>query len=207
MKESNVIFVLLRQPRLNDPRPDPFWEFGSFGCTSCHNKNLMNPNKAKELNGKRLAFAQGGPHGFKLVLLSPPIITKPRGRVIEAKWKIEHMPFRYDCAPLIIDKVGNTDIPSIINEIRAINRQTWLGKFSSAFRSRRKPVSQKIAGEIIKINNNTVLKGDSVLAVTYVEALPFFFLSEDKDRRKTYESVVNHLLLKNQICYNGDKRK
>lgn len=198
MKECNVIIVLLRQPRLNDMRSDPFWEFGSFGLTSCHKKNLMNPNKAKELDGKRLAFAQGGPHGFKLVMLSPPIITKKHGRVIEAKWEPQRMPFKYNSAPLFIDNEGKTDIPSIKNKIKDINRKTWLGKFSSAFRSRRKPVSQRIADEIIKINNKTLLKGDSVLAEKYEEALPPKKIPGliDRNRQETYNSILNKLVKK-----------
>src|SRR6185312_13769949 len=54
MDDPKVIIVMLRQPRLDSPnemRTDPLWEFGSFGCTGCHRKNLMNPNKLTELNG------------------------------------------------------------------------------------------------------------------------------------------------------------
>jgi hypothetical protein len=41
---SNQVFVvMLRRPRKNDRRSDPFWEFGSFGCTGCHGKNLLHP--------------------------------------------------------------------------------------------------------------------------------------------------------------------
>ena len=37
-----VILVLLRQPSsaVTERRDDPFWEFGSFGCTGCHGRNL-----------------------------------------------------------------------------------------------------------------------------------------------------------------------
>ena len=61
MDDPRVIIVMLRQPRLNDPnemRTDPLWEFGSFGCTGCHRRSLMNPKKLTELNGTRFAFAQ-----------------------------------------------------------------------------------------------------------------------------------------------------
>ena len=75
MKPDRVIIVHLRQPRRNDPqetRADPFYELGSFGCTKCHSMNLMHPRRAHELDGARFAFAQGGPLGFRLILLTPP---------------------------------------------------------------------------------------------------------------------------------------
>ena len=64
--EAGVIIVMLRRPRKNDPRKDPFFEYGSFGLTGCHRTNLL-ANKAAA--GCRLAFAQGGPSGFRLVML------------------------------------------------------------------------------------------------------------------------------------------
>ena len=76
MNPSNIVIVMLRRPNKNDQgemRSDPFWEFGSFGCTGCHRRNLLSPKRAKELEGLRLAFAQGGPEGMKLVHLTPPV--------------------------------------------------------------------------------------------------------------------------------------
>ncbi len=74
MAEVNVYFVHLRRPRnLNDQRADPFYEYGSFGCTGCHSKNLLHPRHAEKLNGARLAFVQGGNLGSRLVFLTPPI--------------------------------------------------------------------------------------------------------------------------------------
>lgn len=51
MGDPQVVFVMLRQPRRDNPgemRTDPLWEFGSFGCTRCHSRNLMNPFKVHE---------------------------------------------------------------------------------------------------------------------------------------------------------------
>src|SRR5262245_17851537 len=96
--QERVILVMLRRPRLNDPkesRADPFWEFGSFGCTRCHHANLMNPKKLGELNGVRLGFAQNGPLGVKLVYLTPPIRTLHHGAFGEAKWRPTEMPLSY----------------------------------------------------------------------------------------------------------------
>ena len=93
---------MLRQPRLGDPnemRTDPLWEFGSFGCTRCHRKNLMNIRKLNELNGARFAFAQNGSLGIKLVHVTPPVRMLHHGNFGEAKWDAAEMPLRYDAAP------------------------------------------------------------------------------------------------------------
>jgi hypothetical protein len=47
-----VIMVHLRRPKThcpNEMRSDPFWEFGSFGCTRCHGRILMNPPRSMRL--------------------------------------------------------------------------------------------------------------------------------------------------------------
>lgn len=40
---EKIFIVHLRQPSNNadEKRSDPFWEFGSFGLTGCHCKNLL----------------------------------------------------------------------------------------------------------------------------------------------------------------------
>ena len=44
MPGKKVILVHLRRPRSrSDKRDDPFWEFGSFGITGCHARNLLHP--------------------------------------------------------------------------------------------------------------------------------------------------------------------
>src|SRR5579883_2810522 len=103
-----VIVVHLRQPRAGDPtegREDPFWEAGSFGITGCHGRNLLHPDNAAALQGARLAFAQGGDQGFKLVYLTPPVTAVRRGGRVEANWE-PGRPFKYAEAPLLIDMRG-----------------------------------------------------------------------------------------------------
>lgn len=124
---ERVVVVHLRRPNRDDPREmrsDPFWEFGSFGCTGCHRRNLMNPRRIHELEGTRLAFAQGGPKGFRLVLLTPPVeVVRHRDRC-ELRWEPARMPFRYDSAPLLVDAEGKSDFPSLehLTFIRASSR-------------------------------------------------------------------------------------
>ena len=190
---NEVIIVVLRKP-YNDPnekRSDPFWEFGSFGCTKCHYANLMSPKTAEELEGKRLAFAQGGNEGFRLVYLTPPIKVVRHYNCIEAKWSPISMPFKYINAPLLIDNQGNTDVRSIKNEIKNVNRTTWVAKFSSAFRSRKRPVSEQIASELISIYEiNRRPKNSNTIATNYEEALPFNLPQKDRSRRATYLSLI-----------------
>src|SRR5438552_2689740 len=111
---ERVVVVHLRRPVRSDPeemRSDPFWEFGSFGLTGCHSKNLMNPEKLSELNGVRLAFAQGGELGMRFVYLSPRVKTTRHAGLCEATWKPTKMPFRYPEAPLLIGNDGQTRFP------------------------------------------------------------------------------------------------
>jgi hypothetical protein len=203
MEKSKVVIVHLRQPdnRPDEKRSDPFWEFGSFGCTGCHSTNLMNPKNANQLDGKRLAFAQNGGQGFKLVFLSPPISITNYENLIEAKWTPECMPFKYTSAPLIIDKYGNTDIPSIKDKIKDVNRTTWVSKFSSKFRSRKRPVCYRIAYEIIEVYDRFLSKGNNVLAKNYVEALPYCPPLPDTTRHKTYRYIID--MLHERINYNN----
>ena len=110
-KALRVFLVHLRRPGRDDLRADPFYEFGSFGCTTCHYTNLLHQNHAEELKGARLAFVQGGKLGSRLVFLTPPIreVRKwrklDRGKWIrftEVKWKPGKMPFKYEQAPILV---------------------------------------------------------------------------------------------------------
>jgi hypothetical protein len=78
MAAPKVFFVHLRRPGSDDPRTDPLYEFGSFGCTKCHCSNLFHPRHAEDLKGSRLAFVQGGDDGSRLVFLTPPITVRVR---------------------------------------------------------------------------------------------------------------------------------
>jgi len=197
LSETKVILVVLRQPK-KDPkemRPDPFWEFGSFGCTSCHSKNLMHPRNAALIRSSQLAFSQGGPQCFKLVHLTPPIreviVYSDR---CEARWEPAIMPFRYDDAPLLIDNQGKTHVPSLKKMIEDVNRNTWCGKFSSKFRSRKQPVNDDIAKEIKEVYHKTrSRRGPIVISKHYVDALPRPPPVIDNERETTYQSYLSRL--------------
>jgi hypothetical protein len=204
MPASNVIIVHLRQPFRSDPsekRSDPFWEFGSFGITTCHSNNLMRPGKSKRLKNARLAFAQGGKGKMKLVFLTPPI-----SRVVEYEDRSEVLwkpsaPFRFGKAPVLIDNDGNSDFPMLIKTTMSARRGTWLGRFSSKFRSRTACLESPLAEEIIAVFDAAykAASGED-LATSYVEALPYKPPFIDTEREKTYEDGVKEAIRQRHGC-------
>ncbi len=190
MAHPKVIIVHLRRPTLSDPnemRTDPFWEFGSFGCTRCHQRNLMNPNKLHLLKGGRLAFAQGGDEGIKLVHLTPPIDVAHHGSFGEVKWQPIKMPFKYAKAPLLINNYGHSDFQLLKKSIERTNCSTWAAKFASRFRSRRRPLDSEIGQEIVEIfaQKMTVASPDWFASI-YADALPYPPPKIDHNREQTY---------------------
>jgi hypothetical protein len=213
MQDSKVVIVHLRRPNQRDKkekRSDPFYEFGSFGCTGCHNKNLMNPKKIKELDGVKLAFAQGGGEGFKLILLTPPVKIEKHLNCCEAHWEHKNnRPFKYHLAPLLIDKGGHSDFPFLKKILQKGKRfkSTREGQFSSNFRSRRRPLDPADARKLIKIYsrfNKTAKKGD--FARNYVEAMHKQPPKPDDNRKETYKGFRRKAKnAKHRIC--GCRRK
>jgi hypothetical protein len=187
---TKVFVVYLRTPNMqkkNESRDDPFWEFGSFGCTGCHKHNLMNPKKADELDGARLAFVQGGPAGVKLVHVTPQIKVGHHGHICEAKWHPKDMPLTYDSAPTVVNKEGYSDIRLLQDEVSDKNRRTWACKFASAFRSRREPLSKEISDQVIATYKRFRARRSSKVAKTYVGAMPYQPPRVEQNRRARYE--------------------
>ena len=192
--EDRVVVVHLRRPVRTNPdemRSDPFWEFGSFGCTGCHGHNLMNPRKINELAGVRLAFAQGGASGFRLVMLTPPVEVVRHTHRCELRWTPAEMPFRYDAAPLLINADGESNFPQVRRMIRTANRTTWPAQFSSKFRSRRRPLPHDVAAELCQeYQRLRAVAKPSDFSSGYEEALPYPPNLVDRKRRKTYERLL-----------------
>jgi hypothetical protein len=168
-----VFIVCLRQPgSTRDYREDPYWEVGSFGCTGCHQTNLLNPAAKHIPNRARLAFAQGGRLGVKLVLLTPAVQVAPQGDTLEVKWK-PRMPFRYADAPLLVNKRGDTDFPSFKLYVAKSKSASWLQKLSSKCRSRAQALPPAVAAELIERFDATRAKAARrLLADTYLDAIP-----------------------------------
>ncbi len=198
MQTESLNLVLLRQPmthRPNERRSDPFWEFGSFGRTGCHSHNLLGARSAPTLVGRRLGFAQGGVAGFRLVFITPPIrqVTAYRidGRLFhEATWAGKTWPFRYATAPLLVDNEGRTDFPCILALVRAANRPSWIAKFSSKFRSRTVPLPARESSEIIGTYEESLRHAEHPLAQSYEDALPYPPNLVDRQRRRTFEELI-----------------
>lgn len=191
MDSPRVVVVMLRRPRLGDPgemRTDPLWEFGSFGCTHCHRRNLMNPKKLTEHNGARFAFAQNGSLGVKLVHVTPPVTMVHHGMFGEATWKPAAMPLRYDSAPILINNFGASDIPTLVEMIRNVRRRSPVAQFASKFRSRRQPLPDHVGRDLLDAYQR-FRAGDASVAETYVDALPYPPPLIDRDRAATYRCL------------------
>jgi hypothetical protein len=195
METDKIVIVHLRRPGKHDPRNDPFWEFGSFGITGCHKDNLLNPKKIHELEGVRLAFAQGGKDGFKLVFVTPRISTAKHRKVSEARWQPASMPLRYDQAPTLVANDG-TMMGGMREALQGADRSTLEAKFSSRFRSRREPINQdfpelaeQIATEFARHYKRAKESGG--VARKYDEALPWKIDGPDRQRQETYERKLD----------------
>ncbi|MCA9288023.1 MAG: hypothetical protein KDA05_05530 [Phycisphaerales bacterium] len=189
MTDPRINIVLLRQPdraKKTEMRSDPFYEFGSFGCTQCHRKNLMHRAKAHELRGARFAFAQGGPLGFRLVHLTPPVSVVRHPDRIEVIWEPAEQPFRYDRAPVLAGPKGETDFPALLVKLQDVDRPTWPARFSSAFRSRRTPLAPVVALQIASVFERLRQAAPpDALAASYIDALPYAPNRPDPDRAGT----------------------
>ena len=183
--EPKVIICTLRMAEgASDCRLDPFWKQGSFGLTGCHARNLMHYGKHDKLHGARLAFAQAGPDESKpnsrepkerkLVYMTPPITTKIHKRngvkLVEACWEPSR-PLAYKSAPVLASNIRPSDFPTFYEEhVKHTKRNTPIAKFSSRFRSRRKPLNPPSARELIKVYDCHRNNGD-VIESCYTEAL------------------------------------
>jgi hypothetical protein len=202
-----VIIVMLRRPKSSaeESRTDPYWEFGSFGTTGCHNRSVMNPLRIKELDGKRFAFAQGGPLGFRLVHVTPPLSTRqlPNG-LCEALWAPPDMPLLYKASPCLIDNSGHSDCPSIIPYFSGVKRHTWEARFGSAFRTSRLPLAGVVGAELLRVYSERRLAFPSAVAQTYVDALPYPppRVDDDEARRRGYESRIRR-----EGCQSNTRRR
>lgn len=145
--------VYLRQPHgLDDERSEPFWEFGSFGRTGCHRRNLLSRNSPLKAEDQ-LAFLQGGNAEVRIVGVTPPLFETSRrevsGELQEINWDPSYRPLSYKSAPLLINNDGRTEFPSIMQLIRDAARSTWCGKLGSCMRSRTTALDDALAKEIL----------------------------------------------------------
>ena len=198
MAEPKVFFIHLRRPdraNPNERRDDPFYEFGSFGCTKCHSSNLFHPRHANELEGARLAFIQGGPLGSRLVFLTPAITLKIRQeRWLEARWTPAEKPFKYFRAPIVAYKDDASAFPLI--EAAALNTRcpTVESGLSSLFRSRAYPLEPRLASQVIRVYERLrATAAASDLASSYHEALPYDPPKIDRNRKASYGSRIAEL--------------
>lgn len=182
-----VTIVHLRRPRSDDPRTDPLYEFGSFGLTGCHRTNLLADRDAA---GCRLAFAQGGDLGFRLVMVTPPVDIRELAHVCEAIWSPGAMPLRYETAPLLIDNDGTSDVDGMREFLDGVNRSTWRERFSSSFRTRKQPLDAALAASLVRAWDRAI-EDSAQCAEAYWEALPYWDPEAvDRDRHGTHQTLL-----------------
>jgi hypothetical protein len=200
---DRLFIVMLRRPRNDDPRSDPFWEFGSFGCTGCHGKNLLHPKNCQIRNGDRLAFVQGGHLGARLLLVTPPVERfdhaggSLKGRV-ELRWDSGQKPFRYDRAPSLFDSPtpGRAGLfPRLAASLAHTNRSTIDSKIASRFRARTSPLEPQLAHELETAFIAAVKSAKkSDFIARYEEALPWCDCpSSASERRRDYKQRLREL--------------
>lgn len=211
MAEPKVYLVHLRRPYSprktpDEKRDDPFYEYGSFGCTGCHKHNLLHPNHAEELEGARLAFVQGGKSGSRLVFLTPPITDVKKWKIYcEGKWirfsevnwkttKTTKMPFKYNEAPILVWNNHPTEFPLVKQFVLKADGRTLEGRFGSKIRSSVEPLEPKLAHQVVRVYEAKRAKASSsAIASTYDEALPWPPPMPDRNRRATFDLFHKHL--------------
>ena len=197
---DRMFIVCLRQPGKNDGRDDPFWEFGSFGCTGCHQRNLLHPRHCQVKDGDLVAFVQGGPKGCRLLLITPPVKRVnhpgPNGPLlVELRWEMTARPFRYsDRAPLLAG--SEKDTPSSLTELgKVVNwtrRSTAVAKLASRFRARSRPVEPLLARELMQLFQSAKTAATAADFISnYEDALPWINpYAITQDRRKSYRNLM-----------------
>lgn len=203
---SQVFIVMLRCPEANDARTDPFWEFGSFGCTGCHSNNLLHPKNCRIKDGDRVAFVQGGPLGTRMLLLTPPVkrIDHCNGGVVvrvELRWSKKVLPFRYQNAPGLFDSPSPGrpgKFPVLTKSLNDVNRSTAAARLASRYRAKAEPLDDLIAGEVLRVfkaaqqaaNKNAFIK-------EYHDALPHCDCpTVPKEREREYDELLRGLASK-----------
>jgi hypothetical protein len=89
---------------------------------------------------------------------------------------------------LLIDRDGDTDLPMLRRAIENVRRTTWLGRFSSSFRSRTRPVSPEEADEVIEVFDLARARaGAEEFASRYFDAIPPDPMDRRPDRLERYQ--------------------
>jgi len=199
IESTKIFLVMLRSPNTHDPsekRSDPFYELGSFGMTRSHQKILMNPKRLQRFSGASIAFAQGGPEGVKLIILTPPVSVHLHELTGELKWDVGEeyrSPFKYHRAPVLASNSGETDFPLLKDYFdKVTSRPTDVSKFVSRFRSRGSALDDHIAVEIYRVfTQKHRAAADEDLAEYYWETMPYDPPCKDFNRKDTYNRYLN----------------
>ena len=110
----------------------------------------MNPKRAHELEGSRLALSKAVHSDLGWFMSRRRSGWSLSARVLKLAGHQAGMPLAYRSAPLVIDNDGKSDINLLAMEIRGMDQiRTPVARFASAFRSRRMPVAGEVGAAII----------------------------------------------------------
>ena len=71
------------------------------------------------------------------------------------------MPLAYDSAPTLVDNLGRSDVPGLMEMIYDVRRSTPVAQFASKFRSRRTPVAGSLGRQLLAVYRR--YRGDGAL--------------------------------------------
>ena len=99
------------------------------------------------------------------------------------------MPLEYKSAPLLVDNHGGTDVPALIHMIDEVRRSSPVARFASRFRSTRTPLPADVGRQVVAAYRAFRERGATV-ARSYADALPFPPPRVDRDRKRTYATLL-----------------
>jgi hypothetical protein len=115
------------------------------------------------------------------------ITIRSLGNVCEVKWAPAEMPLAYTTAPTVIDNTGCSDVPLLAGSVANVKRSTPVGRFSSAFRSRRVPLAGVVGAQLIAVYKRFRVKAK--VARRYEEAMSYPPPKIELDRASRYKAL------------------
>jgi hypothetical protein len=121
-------------------------------------------------------------------MVTPRVDVRELADCRDAFWSPAEMPLRYGAAPLLIDNVGQSDIPGLAEQLDGVRRGSWTARFASAFRSRKAPLPGELGRAIVEAWDRIAHDPDA-RAPAYWHALPRRHFPVDADRESTYRRL------------------
>jgi hypothetical protein len=166
------------------------WKLRLHGLSSCEPDEPDEANgaerRAPRLCAEWTSWHQAGPP-------HPADKNLHHGSFGEAKWSPIEMPLSYALAPTLVNNLGFSDIPKLLDIIGGVRRGGPIAQFASKFRSRREPLPLPVAEQVIAVYERERSNGGfGSVAQSYVDALPCVPPRVDNDREGTYHRLLQN---------------